>query len=123
MLVEAPKQPVFASALADPAIWSTAKTELAAYLLLACDGSLTKMRPGHGGGRRTRADASQAWWNTMQERISTLFHVLAKTYALASTSVGMFALLLPFFLRLPRDLSLVLITLVVLVVFLLFSFV
>jgi hypothetical protein len=59
-----------------------------------------------GGHAPTRHKVAWAWWNTMQERISTLFHVLAKTCALASTSVGMFALLLSFFLlRLPRDWS------------------
>jgi Flp pilus assembly protein TadB len=46
-------------AFTDPDTWRTAKTELSAYVLLARDGSLVKMRQDMAGGRQTRADASQ----------------------------------------------------------------
>ena len=96
MLVEASKHPVLASAFPDPGTWRTAKIELSAYVLLARDGSLAKMRQGlaaDGGHAPTRHKVAWTWWNTVQKKIPTLFHVLAKTCALASPSVGLFALL------------------------------
>ena len=85
-----------ALAVPEPGTWRTAKTELSAYVLLARDGSLAKMRQDlavGGGHAPTRHKVAWAWWNTVQKKIPTLFHVLAKTCALASPSVGLFALL------------------------------
>ena len=85
-----------ALAVPEPGTWRTAKTELSAYVLLARDGSLAKMRQDlavGGGHAPTRHKVAWAWWNTVQKKIPTLFHVLAKTCALAPPSVGLFALL------------------------------